>query len=231
VKYLTDCVEELVKKQNRDEKNEEPIYGIPGSSRTTGSQQEPIFISDDDIKIKVEFDITGPTTTENTATKKRASGKRAETSDRTRRDTKRTRSGIKRTRSGIKRTRSGTERSTRQGEKSGDTSTGTTTTATPTTATTGKGKGKERARSDSSEHTSSDNSSSSSTSSTSPNIERASNVFFKKEKMPNDLRESLRVIKNNHLLLFFYILTIDIIYYSGRLFVIMTRYRTKTGSS
>jgi hypothetical protein len=177
-----------VKNQKRNERNEEPIYGIPGSSRTTGSQQEPIFISDDDIKIKEESDITGPTTTE---TKKRASGKRT--------------SGIRTT-----------KRSTRQGEKSGDTSTGTTTTATTTTATTGKGKGKERARSDSSEHTSSDNSSSSSTSTTSPNRERASNVFFKKEKMPNDLRESLRVIKkNNLLLLFFYILTIDIIYIAG----------------
>ena len=155
--------------QKRNERNEEPIYGIPGSSRTTGSQQqrttgsqqEPIFISDDDIKIKEESDIIGPTTTE---TKKRAGGKRT--------------SGIRTT-----------KRSTRQGEKSGDTSTGTTT-----TATTGKGKGKERARSDSSEHTSSDNSSSSSTNTTSPNRERA-NVFFKKEKMPNDLRESLRVIK------------------------------------
>jgi len=158
-----------VKNQKRNERNEEPIYGIPGSSRTTGSQQqrttgsqqEPIFISDDDIKIKEESDIIGPTTTE---TKKRAGGKRT--------------SGIRTT-----------KRSTRQGEKSGDTSTGTTT-----TATTGKGKGKERARSDSSEHTSSDNSSSSSTNTTSPNRERA-NVFFKKEKMPNDLRESLRVIK------------------------------------
>ena len=155
--------------QKRNERNEEPIYGIPGSSRTTGSQQqrttgsqqEPIFISDDDIKIKEESDIIGPTTTE---TKKRAGGKRT--------------SGIRTT-----------KRSTRQGEKSGDTSTGTTT-----TATTGKGKGKERARSNSSEHTSSDNSSSSSTNTTSPNRERA-NVFFKKEKMPNDLRESLRVIK------------------------------------
>ena len=180
--------------QKRNERNEEPIYGIPGSSRTTGSQQqrttgsqqEPIFISDDDIKIKEESDIIGPTTTE---TKKRAGGKRT--------------SGIRTT-----------KRSTRQGEKSGDTSTGTTTTGkgkgkgrarqgeksgdtstgTTTTATTGKGKGKERARSDSSEHTSSDNSSSSSTNTTSPNRERA-NVFFKKEKMPNDLRESLRVIK------------------------------------
>jgi len=158
-----------VKNQKRNERNEEPIYGIPGSSRTTGSQQqrttgsqqEPIFISDDDIKIKEESDIIGPTTTE---TKKRAGGKRT--------------SGIRTT-----------KRSTRQGEKSGDTSTGTTT-----TATTGKGKGKERARSDSFEHTSSDNSSSSSTNTTSPNRERA-NVFFKKEKMPNDLRESLRVIK------------------------------------
>lgn len=158
-----------MKNQKRNERNEEPIYGIPGSSRTTGSQQqrttgsqqEPIFISDDDIKIKEESDIIGPTTTE---TKKRAGGKRT--------------SGIRTT-----------KRSTRQGEKSGDTSTGTTT-----TATTGKGKGKERARSDSSEHTSSDNSSSSSTNTTSPNRERA-NVFFKKEKMPNDLRESLRVIK------------------------------------
>lgn len=176
-----------MKNQERNERNEEPIYGIPGSSRTTGSQQEPIFISDDDIKIKEESDITGPTTTE---TKKRAGGKRT--------------SGIRTT-----------KRSTRQGEKSGDTSTRTTTTATTTTATTGKGKGKERARSDSSEHTSSDNSSSS-TSTTSPNRERASNVFFKKEKMPNDLRESLRVIKkNNFLLLFFYILTIDIIYIAG----------------
>jgi len=158
-----------VKNQKRNERNEEPIYGIPGSSRTTGSQQqrttgsqqEPIFISDDDIKIKEESDIIGPTTTE---TKKRAGGKCT--------------SGIRTT-----------KRSTRQGEKSGDTSTGTTT-----TATTGKGKGKERARSDSSEHTSSDNSSSSSTNTTSPNRERV-NVFFKKEKMPNDLRESLRVIK------------------------------------
>jgi len=178
-----------VKNQKRNERNEELIYGIPGSSRTTGSQQEPIFISDDDIKIKEESDIIGPTTTE---TKKRAGGKRT--------------SGIRTT-----------KRSTRQGEKSGDISTGTTTTATTgkgkgkgrarqgeksgdtstgttTTATTGKGKGKKRARSDSSEHTSSDNSSSSSTNTTSPNRERA-NVFFKKEKMPNDLRESLRVIK------------------------------------
>jgi len=158
-----------VKNQKRNERNEEPIYGISGSSRTTGSQQqrttgsqqEPIFISDDDIKIKEESDIIGPTTTE---TKKRAGGKRT--------------SGIRTT-----------KRFTRQDEKSGNTSTATTT-----TATTGKGKGKERARSDSSEHTSSDNSSSSSTNTTSPNRERA-NVFFKKEKMPNDLRESLRVIK------------------------------------
>ena len=70
-----------MKNQKRNERNEEPIYGIPGSSRTTGSQQqrttgsqqEPIFISDDDIKIKEESDIIGPTTTE---TKKRAGGKR-----------------------------------------------------------------------------------------------------------------------------------------------------------
>ena len=57
-----------MKNQKRNERNEEPIYGIPGSSRTTGSQQqrttgsqqEPIFISDDDIKIKEESDIIGP---------------------------------------------------------------------------------------------------------------------------------------------------------------------------
>jgi hypothetical protein len=49
-----------VKNQKRNERNEEPIYGIPGSSRTTGSQQEPIFISDDDIKIKRNLTSPAP---------------------------------------------------------------------------------------------------------------------------------------------------------------------------
>lgn len=50
VKYLTECVKRLLPRQANDEP-----YGVPGPSWIgSGSQEEPIVISDDEITIKTE---------------------------------------------------------------------------------------------------------------------------------------------------------------------------------
>ena len=68
VKYLAECVEKIT---NTISTNTNEPYGVPGSSRAgSGSQQEPIILSDDDIMIKTEkdTDATTATTTNNTTT-------------------------------------------------------------------------------------------------------------------------------------------------------------------
>lgn len=55
MKYLVECVEKLTNNLQGLAGNESLPYGIPGSSRTSGSQEEPIILSsDEDIKIKTE---------------------------------------------------------------------------------------------------------------------------------------------------------------------------------
>src|SRR6266498_1163658 len=67
VKYLAECVKKIT---NTISTNTNEPYGVPGSSRAgSGSQQEPIILSDDDIMIKTEKDTDATTaTTTNTTT-------------------------------------------------------------------------------------------------------------------------------------------------------------------
>ena len=75
VKYLVGCVEKLI----QGSANNEP-YGVPGPSRpsqvSSGSQEEPIIISDDDTTIKMEID---PDVTD-TVTSKKVGGKKSKES-------------------------------------------------------------------------------------------------------------------------------------------------------
>ena len=59
VKYLAECVQEIV--SNSRKEPDSPVYGIPGPSRPSGSQQAPIII-DSDNDIKEEKSDTAATT-------------------------------------------------------------------------------------------------------------------------------------------------------------------------
>src|SRR5207249_5936432 len=82
VKYLAECVEKIT---NTISTNTNETYGVTGSSRAvSGSKQETIILSDDDIMIKTEKDTdattattTNTTTATTTNTTASTSGKRA----------------------------------------------------------------------------------------------------------------------------------------------------------
>jgi hypothetical protein len=86
VKYLAECVENLIRKSANSEP--EP-YGVPGPSRPprvgSGSQEEPIVISDGEIIIKMEIDADANAATSKkdnvgVATEKSVSGKKSKES-------------------------------------------------------------------------------------------------------------------------------------------------------
>ena len=159
VKYLAECVEKIT---NTISTNTNEPCGVPGSSRAgSGSQQEPIILSDDDIMIKTEKDTDATTATTTNTTTASTSGKRAKkASDKT-----------------AKKTVSSKD----------------TKDKNPKKAISGKAKGKAPVRSSSS--SSSSDGSSSSSNSSSLNSSKIP-FYLKKNDMPKDLREALRVNKD-----------------------------------
>jgi len=159
VKYLAECVEKIT---NTISTNTNEPYGVPGSSRAgSGSQQEPIILSDDDIMIKTEKDTDATTATTTNTTTASTSGKKAKkASDKT-----------------AKKTISSKD----------------TKDKNPKKAISGKAKGKAPVRSSSS--SSSSDGSSSSSNSSSLNSSKIP-FYLKKNDMPKDLREALRVNKD-----------------------------------
>src|SRR3989337_1601908 len=144
VKYLTECVKEIANNSKKESKESESVvYGIPGPSGTSGSQLEPIVISDNEITIKEE---NGEKKEKKGATNKKGKGKEREKPE----------------------TTTGKKHKKKQ-------------------TVSEKAKGKARVRSVSVSSTSSRSSSSSSSSSSNKTF------YFKKEYMPKDLREALRV--------------------------------------
>ena len=174
VKYLAECVEKIT---NTISTNTNEPYGVPGSSRAgSGSQQEPIILSDDDIMIKTEKDTDATTaTTTNTTT--------AATTNTTTATTTNTTASI----SG-KRAKKASDKTAKKTVSSKDTKD-----KNPKKAISGKAKGKAPVRSSSS--SSSSDGSSSSSNSSSLNSSKIP-FYLKKNDMPKDLREALRVNKD-----------------------------------
>src|SRR2546430_11496273 len=175
VKYLAECVEKITNTISTD--TNEP-YGVPGSLRTgSGSQQEPIILSDDDIMIKTEKDTDATTAiTTNTTTATTTNTTTATTTNTTTAST----SG--------KRAKKASDKTAKKTVSSKDTKD-----KNPKKAISGKAKGKAPVRSSSS--SSSSDSSSSSSNSSSLNSSKIP-FYLKKNDMPKDLREALRVNKD-----------------------------------
>ena len=167
VKYLAECVEKIT---NTISTNTNEPYGVPGSSRAgSGSQQEPIILSDDDIMIKTEKDTDATTaTTTNTTTAATTNTTTASTSG--------------------KRAKKASDKTAKKTVSSKDTKD-----KNPKKAISGKAKGKAPVRSSSS--SSSSDGSSSSSNSSSLNSSKIP-FYLKKNDMPKDLREALRVNKD-----------------------------------
>src|SRR5207249_5043838 len=159
VKYLAECVEKIT---NTISTNTNEPYGVPSSSRAgSGSQQELIILSDDDIMIKTEKDTDATTATTTNTTTASTSGKRA------------------------KKASNKTAKKTVSSKDTKD--------KNPKKAISSKAKGKAPVRSSSS--SSSSDGSSSSSNSSSLNSSRIP-FYLKKNDMPKDLREALRVNKD-----------------------------------
>ena len=175
VKYLAECVEKIT---NTISTNTNEPYGVPGSSRAgSGSQQEPIILSDDDIMIKTEKDTDATTaTTTNTTTAATTNTTTATTTNTTTAST----SG--------KRAKKASDKTAKKTVSSKDTKD-----KNPKKAISGKAKGKAPVRSSSS--SSSSDGSSSSSNSSSLNSSKIP-FYLKKNDMPKDLREALRVNKD-----------------------------------
>ena len=175
VKYLAECVEKIT---NTISTNTNEPYGVPGSSRAgSGSQQEPIILSDDDIMIKTEKDTDATTaTTTNTTTAATTNTTTAATTNTTTAST----SG--------KRAKKASDKTAKKTVSSKDTKD-----KNPKKAISGKAKGKAPVRSSSS--SSSSDGSSSSSNSSSLNSSKIP-FYLKKNDMPKDLREALRVNKD-----------------------------------
>ena len=174
VKYLAECVEKIT---NTISTNTNEPYGVPGSSRAgSGSQQEPIILSDDDIMIKTEKDTDATTaTTTNTTTAATTNTTTATTTN-----TTASTSG--------KRAKKASDKTAKKTVSSKDTKD-----KNPKKAISGKAKGKAPVRSSSS--SSSSDGSSSSSNSSSLNSSKIP-FYLKKNDMPKDLREVLRVNKD-----------------------------------
>ncbi len=174
VKYLAECVEKIT---NTISTNTNEPYGVPGSSRAgSGSQQEPIILSDDDIMIKTEKDTDATTaTTTNTTTAATTNTTTATTTN-----TTASTSG--------KRAKKASDKTAKKTVSSKDTKD-----KNPKKAISGKAKGKAPVRSSSS--SSSSDGSSSSSNSSSLNSSKIP-FYLKKNDMPKDLREALRVNKD-----------------------------------
>ncbi len=175
VKYLAECVEKIT---NTISTNTNEPYGVPGSSRAgSGSQQEPIILSDDDIMIKTEKDTDATTaTTTNTTTAATTNTTTATTTN----TTTASASG--------KRAKKASDKTAKKTVSSKDTKD-----KNPKKAISGKAKGKAPVRSSSS--SSSSDGSSSSSNSSSLNSSKIP-FYLKKNDMPKDLREALRVNKD-----------------------------------
>ena len=175
VKYLAECVEKIT---NTISTNTNEPYGVLGSSRAgSGSQQEPIILSDDDIMIKTEKDTDATTaTTTNTTTAATTNTTTATTTNTTTAST----SG--------KRAKKASDKTAKKTVSSKDTKD-----KNPKKAISGKAKGKAPVRSSSS--SSSSDGSSSSSNSSSLNSSKIP-FYLKKNDMPKDLREALRVNKD-----------------------------------
>ncbi len=174
VKYLAECVEKIT---NTISTNTNEPYGILGFSRAgSGSQQEPIILSDDDIMIKTEKDTDATTaTTTNTTTAATTNTTTATTTN-----TTASTSG--------KRAKKASDKTAKKTVSSKDTKD-----KNPKKAISGKAKGKAPVRSSSS--SSSSDGSSSSSNSSSLNSSKIP-FYLKKNDMPKDLREALRVNKD-----------------------------------
>ena len=174
VKYLAECVEKIT---NTISTNTNEPYGVPGSSQAgSGSQQEPIILSDDDIMIKTEKDTDATTATTNTTTAATTNTTTATTTNTTTAST----SG--------KRAKKASDKTAKKTVSSKDTKD-----KNPKKAISGKAKGKAPVRSSSS--SSSSDGSSSSSNSSSLNSSKIP-FYLKKNDMPKDLREALRVNKD-----------------------------------
>jgi len=167
VKYLAECVEKIT---NTISTNTNEPYGVLGSSRAgSDSQQEPIILSDDDIMIKTEKDTDATTTaTTNTTIATTTNTTTASTSG--------------------KRAKKANDKTAKKTVSSKDTKD-----KNPKKAISGKAKGKAPVRSSSS--SSSSDGSSSSSNSSSLNSSKIP-FYLKKNDMPKDLREALRVNKD-----------------------------------
>jgi len=183
VKYLAECVEKIT---NTISTNTNEPYGVPGSSRAgSGSQQEPIILSDDDIMIKTEKDTDATTaTTTNTTTAATTNTTTAATTNTTTAATTNTTTAS----TSGKRAKKASDKTAKKTVSSKDTKD-----KNPKKAISGKAKGKAPVRSSSS--SSSSDGSSSSSNSSSLNSSKIP-FYLKKNDMPKDLREALRVNKD-----------------------------------
>ena len=183
VKYLAECVEKIT---NTISTNTNEPYGVPGSSRAgSGSQQEPIILSDDDIMIKTEKDTDATTaTTTNTTTAATTNTTTATTTNNTTATTTNTTTAS----TSGKRAKKASDKTAKKTVSSKDTKD-----KNPKKAISGKAKGKAPVRSSSS--SSSSDGSSSSSNSSSLNSSKIP-FYLKKNDMPKDLREALRVNKD-----------------------------------
>ena len=183
VKYLAECVEKIT---NTISTNTNEPYGVPGSSRAgSGSQQKPIILSDDDIMIKTEKDTDA--TTANTTNTTTAATTNATTATTTNNTTATTTNTTTASTSG-KRAKKASDKTAKKTVSSKDTKD-----KNPKKAISGKAKGKAPVRSSSS--SSSSDGSSSSSNSSSLNSSKIP-FYLKKNDMPKDLREALRVNKD-----------------------------------
>src|SRR6266496_637 len=182
VKYLAECVEKIT---NTISTNTNEPYGVPGSSRAgSGSQQEPIILSDDDIMIKTEKDTDATTATTTNTTTAATTNTTTTTTTNT---TTATTTNITASTSG-KRAKKASDKTAKKTVSSKDTKD-----KNPKKAISGKAKGKAPVRSSSS--SSSSDGSSSSSNSSSLNSSKIP-FYLKKNDMPKDLREALRVNKD-----------------------------------
>ncbi len=190
VKYLAECVEKIT---NTISTNTNEPYGVPGSSRAgSGSQQEPIILSDDDIMIKTEKDTDATTaTTTNTTTAATTNTTTAATTNTTTAATTNTTTATTTNTTAStsgKRAKKASDKTAKKTVSSKDTKD-----KNPKKAISGKAKGKAPVRSSSS--SSSSDGSSSSSNSSSLNSSKIP-FYLKKNDMPKDLREALRVNKD-----------------------------------
>ena len=191
VKYLAECVEKIT---NTISTNTNEPYGVPGSSRAgSGSQQEPIILSDDDIMIKTEKDTDATTaTTTNTTTAATTNTTTAATTNTTTatttNNTTATTTNTTTASTSGKRAKKASDKTAKKTVSSKDTKD-----KNPKKAISGKAKGKAPVRSSSS--SSSSDGSSSSSNSSSLNSSKIP-FYLKKNDMPKDLREALRVNKD-----------------------------------